>query len=178
MSPIYPNFQKTATAKRDYSVDWSTNAPGDDITAVIWSVPAGITNLATSYSGSVATIRLSGGTVGQTYQISCTATRQSGQVDKRTFLVTIVPRIVALVAVKDPGAAVDFSISWAGLIGADTVSTYSWSGDSLSIVGTSNAATVRLSGGSAGQTYYPTVHIVTASGQEDDRTIEIAIQDS
>lgn len=178
MSLTYPNFQKTTTAKRDYSVDWSTNAPGDAITAVSWSVPVGITNVATSYSGGVATIRLSGGILGQTYQISCTATRQSGQIDKRTFLITIVPRIVALVAVKDPAAALDYSISAAALFSGDTVSTYSWSGDGLTIVGASNAATVRLSGGSAGLTYYPTVHIVTAAGQEDDRTIEITIQDS
>lgn len=178
MSPIYPNFQKTATSKRDYSVDWSVNAPGDGITAVTWSVPGGITNLATSYSGSVATIRLSGGTIGQTYQISCAATRQSGQIDKRTFLVTIVSRIVMLVAVKDPGAALDYTINAASLFSGDTVLTYSWSGDGLTIVGASNAATVRLSAGSAGQTYYPTVHIVTAGGQEDDRTIEITIQDS
>lgn len=178
MSLTYPNFQKTATAKRDYSIDWSTNAASDAITAVTWSVPVGITNVASSYSGSVATIRLSGGTIGQTYLISCTATRQSGQIDKRSFLVTIVARNVVLVAVKDPAAALDYSIAWSSVLGADTVSTYSWSGDGLSIVGASNAATVRLSGGSAGQTYYPTVHIVTAAGQEDDRSIEISIQDS
>ena len=175
---VYPTLQKTATAKRDYAIDWSVNAPSDPITAVIWSVPAGITNLTTAFSGSVATIRLSGGSVGQTYLISATATRQSGQIDKRSFQVTIVPRIVALIATKDPAAALDYRISWASVLDSDTIASYSWSGDGLTIVGASTAATVRLSGGVTGQTYYPTVHVITAAGQEDDRSIEISVQDS
>ena len=172
----YPTFQKVPLAKRDYTIDWSANAPSDAITSVAWSVPAGLTNVATSNTATTATIRLSGGTVGQTYIVSCTVTRASGQIDRRRFAIAVVARIVALVATKDPSAALDYTLDASALFAPDTPASYSWSGDGATIVGSTTAATVRLSAGSNG-TIYPTCHVISTLGQEDERSIELTIQD-
>ena len=172
----YPTFQKVPLAIRDYTVDWSASATGDAIASVAWSVPAGLTNVATSNTSTTATIRLSGGTAGQVYVVVCTVTHASGQVNRRRFAVAVVARIVALVASKDSAASLDYTLDASALFAPDSVASYSWSGDSATIVGSSTAATVRLSGGTNG-TIYPTCHVISALGQEDERSIELTIQD-
>ena len=170
-------YQKVSAAKRDYSVGWAKNAPGDAITAVAWTVPAGLTSLATSNTATTATIRLGGGTSGVSYLVSCKVTRASGEVDERSIVITIVDSIIVLRAVKDPNGSLIYTIGWAGIYGDDPVSTYAWTASGLTIVGASNAASVQLSAGSVGQDYLATCHTVTANGQEDERSILITVQD-
>ena len=174
---VIPTFAKTATAKRDYTIDWSDAAPGDNLASVSWSVPAGLTTVTTGMSGGAATIRLSGGTLDGIYTVRCTATRASGQVDRRAFQILIVPRIVVLPAVQDPSAALDYTLDASALFGSDTISSYAWTVSGISISGASNAATVRLTGGSANTIAYADCHMVSVGGQEDDRSIEIVLQD-
>jgi hypothetical protein len=81
--------------------------------------------------------------------------------------------------IQDPDATLDYVIDWSTWLGADTISDSSWSATSgITIDSDSNTtttATVWLSGGTPGQTYAVTNHIITAAGREDDRTLFIRI---
>lgn len=178
MSSQLPAFAKTATAKRDYTLDWATlHAPGDNLSGVVWTVPGALTNVASGVTGGLGTIRLSGGTLDQTYLVRGKGTRASGRVDTRSFQIVIVPRVIFLVATKDPTAVADYTLDASDLFGGDPPSTYAWTASGISISGATNAATVWLTGGVAGTTAYANCHVVSASGQEDDRSIELTIQD-
>ncbi|SKS40582.1 phage fiber-tail adaptor protein [Mycobacteroides abscessus] len=80
--------------------------------------------------------------------------------------------------VKDPHAVLDYTLDWsAWLAPGDTlVSATATATTGLTVDQTANTtteATVWLSGGGAGTTYDVTVHVTTAGGRQDDRTIQI-----
>ena len=82
--------------------------------------------------------------------------------------------------IKDPDAVLDYSINWSTwLVTGDTIVTSTWTADTgITIDSDSNtttATTVWLSGGTAGESYGVTNHIVTDDGREDDRTITILV---
>ena len=109
------------------------------------------------------------------------ATAYAVPLDRTVFLVST-PMAVAT-HVKDPLAIRDYQLDWSTyLAGADTISSASWSvsPSGPTIVTSSNTTTTttaRVSGGTAGTEYTLTCHVVLASGQEDDRSITIQIQD-
>ncbi len=82
---------------------------------------------------------------------------------------------------KDPNDIADYALSWATHLGADTITSSSWilpvgiTADDDSSTGTT--ATVRLSGGTAGQNYEITNRVVTASGQQFDCSIRIYVRE-
>lgn len=82
---------------------------------------------------------------------------------------------------KDPSAVLDYQIDWTAWLNGDTISTSAWVATSGVTVdtdsNTDDTATVWLSGGTAGETYIVTNHIVTAAGREDDRRIYIHVRD-
>ncbi len=85
---------------------------------------------------------------------------------------------------KDPQAVLDYTIDWAAknwLATGETIQTSTWTvATGLtkdSDTKTSTTATVWLSGGTAGQTYAVTNHIVTDQGREDDRTFYVVVQE-
>jgi hypothetical protein len=85
---------KDPSAKLPFTVDWSAwlAAEGDTATSVAWTVPAGIvkeSSPAESLADGKATVWLSGGTVGQRYQITCRITTAGGRIDDRTIQVDI-----------------------------------------------------------------------------------------
>lgn len=86
-------IEKDPNAVLDYAVDWG--APlnswlaGETIASVAWTVPAGLTQGAASNTNTVAQVRLSGGTVGQTYTVTCRITTSTGQIEDRSFRVVI-----------------------------------------------------------------------------------------
>lgn len=83
---------------------------------------------------------------------------------------------------KDPQAVLDYHEDWSDwLPTGDTISTAAWSVASGDVTIDSESATptvttVWLSGGTADTTAEVTCHITTAAGREDDRTIELLIQ--
>jgi len=81
---------------------------------------------------------------------------------------------------KPSGAVLDFSIDWSTYLGSDTISSSSWSVPggitTVSNSNTTTAATIYLSGGTAGQTYKLTNTIVTAGGRTDSRDIVIIVE--
>lgn len=93
---------------------------------------------------------------------------------------------------QDPNAKLDYSLDWGAdgngwLAAGDTIAASSWTvtsepagGGSLVLYSASfddTGTTVRVRGGAVGETYQITNHITTAAGLEDDRTIEITIEE-
>lgn len=72
----------------DYTIDWSEELaaaePDDAIAAVLWTVPAGITQGATATVGARTTVWLSGGTAGADYTVACKITTEQGRVIERS----------------------------------------------------------------------------------------------
>lgn len=83
---------------------------------------------------------------------------------------------------KENPSVTDYEIDWTGWLDGRTITTSTWSIDptaGITIVASSNTtvlATVRLSGGTWGQTYIATNHIVASDAEEEERTITIKIQ--
>lgn len=81
---------------------------------------------------------------------------------------------------KDPNAVVDYSIDWATWLGADTIATSTWTVPTgITTAASSNTtttATLWLSGGTLGQRYLCTNHVVTAGGREEDQSIMVVME--
>ena len=80
--------------------------------------------------------------------------------------------------IKDPDAVLDYSFVWtAWLSDGETISdsevTVETGLTKNSDTDNDNTVTVWLSGGTAGEDYNVTCHIVTSEGREDDRTMII-----
>jgi len=62
-------FVKDPGETKAYSIDHSNELlSGDTISTSTWSIPAGITEVSETETATVATIEISGGTVGTTYR--------------------------------------------------------------------------------------------------------------
>ena len=81
---------KDPDATLDYAVDWAPYLDNDTIESVLWTVPAGLSLTAQSNDDTVATVWLSGGTVGISYEVVCRITTMAGRIDDRTISVLIV----------------------------------------------------------------------------------------
>ena len=89
-------FIKDPDSQLDYDVDFTAwLAPiVDTITSVAWIVPAGLTNVAVSNTTLVAKIYLGGGTLGQTYKVTCRITTAAAQprIKDKSFYIRIKER--------------------------------------------------------------------------------------
>lgn len=89
--PMMPKYYKDPSARKDYPVDftdWLDPIP-DTIASVLWTVPSGITNYSESFTTKIATIWLTGGTLGTTYAINCRITTTGGRIEEQSFVVEI-----------------------------------------------------------------------------------------
>lgn len=82
---------------------------------------------------------------------------------------------------KDPAATLDYTIDWATwLETGDTITAHTFTAPAglvkESDSHTDTAATVWISGGTAGTAYDVTCQITTAGGRIDERTITIGVQ--
>ncbi len=84
-----PWVYKDPESVLDYSLNWSDWLGTDTISAVVWTVPAGITQTTATNTTTAATIWLSGGTANAEYTIECKITTASGRTDERSFIVKI-----------------------------------------------------------------------------------------
>ena len=82
-------FVKDPNAILDYSIDWTEWLSTDTISNVSWTVPAGITSPSASNTTKIATVWLSGGTAGQSYDLLCRITTAGGRTDDRTITITV-----------------------------------------------------------------------------------------
>lgn len=86
--------------------------------------------------------------------------------------------------VKDPNAKLDYGIDWSSwLRPGDGISASTWTvgGPDGSLTTydpafTGTQTTVWLQGGTEDGTYLVTNHITTSAGREDDRTIEVRME--
>jgi len=83
-------FIKDPDAKLDYKMDWSDwlTSP-DTLSDSEWIVPSGMTSESETFDSDSAIIILSGGTVGQVYEVVNRITTGAGLIEDRTILFTI-----------------------------------------------------------------------------------------
>jgi hypothetical protein len=95
---------------------------------------------------------------------------------------------------KDSNARLDYKFDWAAktngsgdddwLKDGDTISTFTVTADDgitvddATLTNANTSVTVWLTGGTVGESYDVTNHIVTAAGREDDRTIRIYVREA
>ena len=83
-----------------YSINWDQRTPtsaagtgylgsGETITSSTWIVPTGITKVSDIASTTVTTIRLSGGTDGQSYTLVNRITTSSGVTDDESIVILV-----------------------------------------------------------------------------------------
>ncbi|WP_042776620.1 hypothetical protein [Sinorhizobium fredii] len=86
-------------------------------------------------------------------------------------------------AVKDPNEVKDYSLDWSDLLGADTISSSTWTvseGSGLVVDSSSNtttATTVWLSAGTDVTNYSLLNRVVTAGGRTYDQTVRLKVRD-
>ncbi len=80
-----PWSPKSPADVADYFIDWSNFlAEAETIASVVFTATWGLTVGTTDFSGKVARARLSGGTAGSSYAVTCVITTSSSE----TFSVT------------------------------------------------------------------------------------------
>lgn len=82
--------------------------------------------------------------------------------------------------IHDPQAVLDYVVDWSTYLGADTISTSSWTADSGITVESDEfddtSTTIWLSGGTRNHRYGLTNHILTAGGRDDEWTIYVLVK--
>ena len=71
----------------DYTVNWETWLDGDTISASSWTLPTGLTEDSNTFGDSIATVWLSGGTVGKRYSIVNHITTAAGREEDQTLII-------------------------------------------------------------------------------------------
>lgn len=89
-----PRFVKDPAATRNFSVTWAESEIVTVAGATLSSVaatatPSGLTVGATSVAGAIGTVLLSGGTLGETYEVAFAGTFSNGEIDVQRLLITI-----------------------------------------------------------------------------------------
>jgi hypothetical protein len=83
-------FAKDPDATLDYSVEWEQwLPPGDEIVTSAWSVPNGLTWVSEQLGWTLATVVVSGGVLGETYEVVNRVTTALGKADDRSILLTM-----------------------------------------------------------------------------------------
>ena len=86
------NFLKDPQANLDYSVDWTSWLGSDTIATSTWTVPTGLTKVSDSKTTEIATVWLSGGTVGQEYTVTNHIKTAAGRDDERSIIIQVQER--------------------------------------------------------------------------------------
>ena len=89
MSRVVARWEQDASEAVARTLNWSDDLNGSTVSSVTWTVPTGLTNEATSNTTTTATIRLSGGTPGQSYTVTCLATTAAAEDLEAQFTLTI-----------------------------------------------------------------------------------------
>lgn len=84
---------KDPDATLDFEVDWSQWLQASEtITASGWTVPAGLTRVSDTHTGTTATVWLSGGVLGQRYTVTNEITTSGGRIDDRSLHIDVMDR--------------------------------------------------------------------------------------
>lgn len=82
-------FTKEPTEVLNYGLDWSDWLGDLVIASSSWVVPSGITEVSTANDDTTTTIRLSGGTWAEVYEIANTIVADNGETETRRFSIKI-----------------------------------------------------------------------------------------
>lgn len=87
----YASITKDPNAVLDYRFNWADwlAEVGDTISASTWTPDTGITKDSSANTTTTATVWLSGGTAGQSYEVVNHITTAGGRQDDRTLLVRV-----------------------------------------------------------------------------------------
>lgn len=78
----------------DVTFDWSPElTAGQTISSAAWAGTAGLTLGGSGVVGALATQRISGGVAGQDYRLTCTITKNNGEVVPRTVVISVVAEL-------------------------------------------------------------------------------------
>jgi hypothetical protein len=80
---------KHPVSELDYQFDWSEWLDTDTITSSDWDVPTGLTLADETYNTTTATVWLSGGTNGTTYQVVNTIVTADGRTESKALTVQV-----------------------------------------------------------------------------------------
>jgi hypothetical protein len=94
---------KDPDSSLDYSLAWTDRlASGVTISSATWAVPAGLTKVSEQVNGApvvangrtfpigtVAVVRISGGTIGERYTCVCHAILSSAEVDEQSIIIDV-----------------------------------------------------------------------------------------
>ena len=85
------NFTKDPQAVLDYTVDWTKwlDEVGDAIETSVWIVPTGLTKVTETNTSKLATVWLSGGTVGTNDTVTNRITTVGGRTDDRSITIRV-----------------------------------------------------------------------------------------
>lgn len=84
------SYVKDPAAVLDYSINWTDWLPdGDTITTSTWTADAGITMDSDSNTTTAATVWVSGGTVGESYNLVNHIVTADGREDDRTIIIRV-----------------------------------------------------------------------------------------
>ena len=86
------SFTHDPDAVLDYKWDWSAMYPDDTITSHTVTAAAGITVDSSEAIGMAVTAWLSGGSVGQSYTVTCHIATAAGREDDRTIGIIVQER--------------------------------------------------------------------------------------
>ena len=161
-----PEIQMTPASELDIALDF---ADLGIISAAAWGGLSPLTEISSTFDDTSATIRLgaASGVAGTLYRPTVTLTHAGGTW-VQPIHVTVLARIVVAELQLAAGTVITIGpIAWSEIIGDDPIASRVWS-VSGSVTGASTSATIAIT--VAAGLGYATEHIVTASGQEDERS--------
>ncbi len=161
-----PEIQLVPASKRDIELAFASLGVISDAD---WSGLSPLTEIASTFDDDSVTIRLgaASGVAGTLYRPAVTITHADG-VWVQPIHVTVLARIIVAELELAVGTVITLGpIDWSEIIGDDTIASRTWS-VSGSVSGSSTASTITIT--VAAGLGYATEHIVTASGQEDERS--------
>lgn len=82
-------FYKDPAAILDYQVNWAAWLGSDTIVTSTWTVPTGITQDSATNTTTTATIWLSGGTAGTSYELVNRIVTAGGRTAERTLTIKV-----------------------------------------------------------------------------------------
>ncbi len=175
---IVGEAQIVSGAKLDFSIDWADFLGARTLSSASWATISGLTLVgASSISGTRTIARYTSTNVGSVYTPNVTAVLSTTEELLAGFRLQVVSRIVVQDLARAVGAKFTVeALPWSDYLDGDTISSRSWSvGSGLSILSGGTTATPKLEATAAG-VWYATEHIITASGQEDERSIAVAVR--
>lgn len=74
----------------NYTAEWEDAIPtGGAMSSVVHTVPTGLVKVSEGVDGTTATVRISGGSHGRTYQVMAAATMSTGEIINRPLVLTV-----------------------------------------------------------------------------------------